>query len=112
MNPLSQGPFYALNLSGVNALNPMPSITVGGLLVDENTGLVMRGDGVTIPGLYAAGRTAVGLCTHLYLSGLSAGDCIFSGRRAGRHAADPAIDHSVPQLGVSALFRHEEEIVA
>ena len=112
MNPLSQGPFYALNLNGVNALNPMPSITVGGLLVDENTGLVMRDDGLTIPGLYAAGRTAVGLCTHLYLSGLSAGDCIFSGRRAGRHAADPAIDHSVPQFGVSALFRRKEEVVA
>jgi 3-oxo-5alpha-steroid 4-dehydrogenase len=40
-----------------------------------------------VPGLYAAGRTAVGLCSHSYVSGLSLADCVFSGRRAGRRAA-------------------------
>lgn len=112
MSDLLEGPYYALNMYGVNALNPMPSITVGGLLVDEKSSLVMRDDGSTIPGLYAAGRTAVGLCTYLYLSGLSAGDCIFSGRRAGRHAANPAIDHSVSQPGLSALFSKAQKIAA
>jgi len=110
MSPLSEGPFYALNMSGVNALNPMPCITVGGLLVDENTGLVMRQDGMTIPGLYAAGRTAVGLCTHLYLSGLSAADCIFSGRRAGRNAADPDVDHTGSHRGLSALYGSNAQV--
>jgi 3-oxo-5alpha-steroid 4-dehydrogenase len=52
------------------------------------------------------------LCTYLYLSGLSAGDCIFSGRRAGRHAADPAIDHSVSHPDLSALHPLKETIPA
>ena len=38
-------------------------------------------------GLYATGRTAVGICSNSYISGLSLADCIFSGRRAGLHAA-------------------------
>lgn len=103
-----EGPFYALDVSVNMPLNPAYGITVGGLLVDENSGLVMREDGTTIPGLYAAGRTAIGLCTHLYLSGMSAGDCIFSGRRAGQHAADPTVDHSVPHPGVSAVWPPKE----
>ena len=41
-------------------------------------------------GLYAAGRNAVGICSNSYVSGLSLSDCIFSGRRAGRHAAAQA----------------------
>jgi 3-oxo-5alpha-steroid 4-dehydrogenase len=57
------------------------------LLVDEQTGLVRRPSGDTIPGLYAAGRTAVGVCSNSYVSGLSLADCVFSGRRAGPHAA-------------------------
>ncbi len=40
--------------------------------------------------LYAAGRTAVGICSNSYVSGLSLADCVFSGRRAGRHAAAAA----------------------
>ena len=39
----------------------------------------------------AAGRTAVGICSNLYVSGLSVADCIFSGRRAGRSAAGAAL---------------------
>lgn len=112
MWPLSEGPYYAINMNGSNPMNPIFSITVGGLLVDENSGLVMREDGTTIPGLYAAGRTAVGLCTYLYVSGLSASDCIFSGRRAGRHAADPAVDHSVSQPGLSAVYSPKQVAAA
>ena len=46
-----------------------------------------REDGRVIPGLYAAGRTAVGICSNVYVSGLAYADCIFSGRRVGRSVA-------------------------
>jgi 3-oxo-5alpha-steroid 4-dehydrogenase len=87
MGALRQGPFYAMDVGLRSRFMPLPTITLGGLLVDEESGLVLRDDGSTIPGLYAAGRTAIGLCSYEYLSGLSAGDCIFSGRRAGGHAS-------------------------
>jgi 3-oxo-5alpha-steroid 4-dehydrogenase len=61
-------------------------LTLGGLVVAEDTGQVRRADGTTVAGLYAAGRSAVGLCSRSYVSGLSLADCVFSGRRAGRHA--------------------------
>ncbi len=67
--------------------NPAPMLTLGGLLVAEETGQVRRADGTAVPGLYAAGRSAVGLCSRSYVSGLSLADCVFSGRRAGRSAA-------------------------
>ncbi len=66
---------------------PAPMLTLGGLTVAEDTGSVLRGDGSPVPGLYAAGRTATGLCSNSYVSGLSLADCVFSGRRAGKHAA-------------------------
>ena len=66
---------------------PAPMLTLGGLVVAEDTGQVRRADGSLVPGLYAAGRSAVGLCSHSYVSGLSLADCVWSGRRAGRHAA-------------------------
>lgn len=44
-------------------------------------------EGRDIPGLYAAGRTAVGIASARYISGLSLADCVFSGRRAGAAAA-------------------------
>ncbi len=62
-------------------------LTLGGLAVAEDTGQVRRADGTLVPGLYAAGRSAAGLCSRSYVSGLSLADCVFSGRRAGRHAA-------------------------
>ncbi|GIE85761.1 FAD-binding protein [Actinoplanes regularis] len=61
---------------------PAPMLTLGGLRVDEESGRVLG-----VPGLYAAGRTAVGICSRSYVSGLSLADCVFSGRRAGRSAA-------------------------
>jgi 3-oxo-5alpha-steroid 4-dehydrogenase len=71
---------------------PAPMLTLGGLVVAEDAGQVRRADGSLVPGLYAAGRSAVGLCSHSYVSGLSLGDCVFSGRRAGQHAAVAAGD--------------------
>ncbi|MFF5289985.1 FAD-binding protein [Paractinoplanes globisporus] len=62
---------------------PAPMLTLGGLRVDEETGQALG-----VPGLYAAGRTAVGICSRSYVSGLSLADCVFSGRRAGRSAAN------------------------
>jgi 3-oxo-5alpha-steroid 4-dehydrogenase len=69
---------------------PAPVLTLGGLVVDQETGHVLDTGGAPITGLYAAGRSAVGLCSRSYVSGLSIADCVFSGRRAGRHAATAA----------------------
>jgi len=62
-------------------------MSVGGLKVDEASGLVLDAGGKPIAGLYAAGRNAVGVCSNIYVSGLSYSDCVFSGRRAARHMA-------------------------
>ena len=85
--PLDEGPWYAMDMSVDCSVFPCPVMTLGGLKVDEESGQVMKDDGQTIKGLYSAGRNAVGVASNLYLSGLSIADCIFSGRRAGRHAA-------------------------
>lgn len=83
VRPLERGPFYAIDCSlRTQPAFPIPMITLGGLVVDEATGAVVRGDGAAVPGLYAAGRTAVGVCSESYVSGLSLADCVFSGRRA------------------------------
>ena len=79
--------------------NPAPVLTLGGLVVAEDTGQVRRADGRPVPGLYAAGRSAVGLCSRSYVSGLSLADCVFSGRRAGRHAAAAAAGGSAAVPG-------------
>jgi predicted oxidoreductase len=47
-------------------------------------GQVLRQEGSPIAGLCAAGRNAVGIASHSYISGLSISDCIFSGRTGGR----------------------------
>jgi 3-oxo-5alpha-steroid 4-dehydrogenase len=82
---LQQGPWYALDCRVDGAVRN-PSITLGGLRVDEKTGQVLADTGGVIKGLYAAGRSAVGIASHSYVSGLSIAGCIFSGRRAGHHA--------------------------
>jgi len=69
---------------------PAPVLTLGGLVVDPGSGQVLRPDGRPVDGLYAAGRSAAGLCSRSYVSGLSLADCVFSGRRAGHHAAHPS----------------------
>lgn len=84
MAELVSGPFYAVDASVDARLFPLSCMTVGGLEVDEDTGAVRSLSGGVVPGLYAAGRNAVGICSNLYVSGLSYADCIFSGRRAAR----------------------------
>src|SRR5262249_19867275 len=83
---LTAPPYSLLDVS-IRSRLPAPMLTLGGLRVDEETGDVQTPDGTGIPGLYAAGRPAAGICSRSYVSGLSLADCVFSGRRAGRHAA-------------------------
>ncbi|MDC0254675.1 FAD-binding protein [Bacteriovoracales bacterium] len=83
---LNEGPFYAVRCFLDNKLFPCPTLTLGGLEVDEETGAVLKEDGSIIEGLYAAGRSAAGLTSQTYVSGLSLADCVFSGRRAGKMA--------------------------
>jgi len=93
--PQVKPPFYALDCSLKNFKDtltklalPVAALTLGGLVVDEQTGQVKRKDGSNIEGLYAAGRNAVGLCSQGYFaSGSSIADCVFAGRRAARHAS-------------------------
>jgi len=91
--PQDTPPFYALDcsLQGLSLTKfgiPTTAMTLGGLVVNEQTGQVKRANGTSIDGLYAAGRNAVGLCSNGYFaSGSSIADCVFAGRRAGGHAA-------------------------
>ena len=95
--PQDQPPYSMIDYSiRPRLLNPAPVLTLGGLVVDHGTGQVLRPDGTAVPGLYAAGRSAVGLCSRSYVSGLSIADCVFSGRRAGRHAAAAAPQRQRP----------------
>lgn len=89
-HPLKKGPFFAINLSVSNKLAVTSIFTLGGLAVDERTGAVLDRDRKSITGLYAAGRSAVGLTSESYVSGMSIADAVYSGRRAGQHAAQGA----------------------
>lgn len=84
---LARPPFMAIDVGLAAKLFPCPTLTLGGLVVNEDTGRVRDAAGGDIEGLYAAGRTAVGVSSGLYVSGLSIADGVFSGRRAGLHAA-------------------------
>ncbi|MGH3519330.1 MAG: FAD-binding protein [Haloechinothrix sp.] len=91
VRPLVRPPYSLIDISvRPNLGYPCPMLTLGGLVVDEVTGAVRATDGSPLPGLYAAGRSAVGICSHSYVSGLSLADCVFSGRRAGNTAANSA----------------------
>ena len=91
--PVVTPPFRLLDVSVAQSsslpmdTNPLPMISLGGLVVDEDTGEVLDEAGAPVVGLYAAGRSAVGICSNGYNSGLSLADCVFSGRRAGEHAS-------------------------
>ena len=86
--PQDQSPYALIDCSiRPRLFYPAPVLTLGGLVVDPGSGQVLRPDGSAIDGLYAAGRSAAGLCSRSYVSGLSLADCVFSGRRAGHHAA-------------------------
>jgi 3-oxo-5alpha-steroid 4-dehydrogenase len=86
MRPLPDGPYYAIDCSLGSKTHLCAVMTLGGLAVDEKTGQVLGEGGDPVPGLYAAGRNAVGVCSRQYVSGLSIADCIYSALRAARHA--------------------------
>ena len=87
IKPVVKAPFWAINMSIDAKLAFLPVLTLGGLKVQEESGAVLNTQGNPIAGLYAAGRNAVGICSNIYVSGLSVADCIFSGRRAVRALA-------------------------
>ncbi|MCX4098593.1 FAD-binding protein [Nocardia sp. alder85J] len=89
--PITSGPFLAVDFGIENQRMPFVLVSLGGVDVDEHSRQVLRNDGSAIDGLYAVGRTAVGVCTGQYVSGLSLADFVFTGRRAGRHitSGDP-----------------------
>ncbi|MBV1920106.1 MAG: FAD-binding protein [Pseudomonadales bacterium] len=89
MRELTTGPFYAINMS-VGKGDITSVISLGGLRVCEGTGTVLNADGKSINGLFAAGRTAIGVASNAYVSGLSIADGVFSGRRAGKYAVKRA----------------------
>ena len=80
------GSYRAINMSIANRFGPTMLLTLGGLRVEEMSGNVLSNSGRIIRGLHAASRTAVGLCSHNNLSGVSLADGVFSGRRAGSFA--------------------------
>lgn len=86
VQPLGDGPFYALCMSMNNRVAFTQTLTLGGLRVEEESGEIVRGDGSPIAGLYGAGRVAAGLCSRGYISGMSLGDAVFAARRAVAHA--------------------------
>ena len=102
--PGLEAPFHVIDISLGSRLLPCMVLTMGGLVPDEKTGQVLRENGDVIDGLYVAGRTAVGIPSHLYMSGLSIADCVFSGRRAGRHAGSGRTD------GLSSIAPDAETI--
>jgi 3-oxo-5alpha-steroid 4-dehydrogenase len=85
----AEGPYYAINLNMLgNKYWPTPCMTLGGVRVEGSTGRVLERDTLKpIDGLYAAGKSAVGIASRYYVSGLSLADAIFTGRRAGRDIA-------------------------
>lgn len=91
MAPLETGPYYAFQIGAGSKTFPCPAITLGGLKIDEANGNVVDTAGKGIPGLYAAGRAAIGIASNGYVSGLSLADCMWSGRRAGSYLAAKTI---------------------
>jgi 3-oxo-5alpha-steroid 4-dehydrogenase len=100
LHSLEAPPFYALDISVDQRVFPCAALTLGGLRVDETDGAVKTAND-TVPGLYAAGRAAVGIASNHYVSGLALADCIWSGRRAGRSAAATATQ-GAKQAGATA----------
>ena len=84
---MERGPYFAFDISIGSKWLPLATLTLGGLQVSEADGHVVDAQGANIAGLFAAGRTAIGIPSCRYVSGLSLADCVFSGRRAGRAAA-------------------------
>jgi 3-oxo-5alpha-steroid 4-dehydrogenase len=90
LTPL-EPPLVALDITpGRGAF--IPFFTLGGLDT-KPTGEVLNTQGEIVPGLFAAGRTACGVVRRAegYSSGMSVGDASFSGRLAGRQAAEAPV---------------------
>lgn len=90
------GPLFAIDISISQKMFPLAVLSLGGLQINESNGAVIDAQGQDIPGLYAAGRTAIGVASSRYVSGLSLADCVFSGRRAGKAAAQAATHRHQP----------------
>jgi 3-oxo-5alpha-steroid 4-dehydrogenase len=90
LSAIVEAPYLAINVDLANPLFLTPTMTLGGLVTDALSGRVLRDDRSVIPGLYAVGRTAVGVASAGYVSGLSIADCVFSGRNAGADVASRA----------------------
>jgi succinate dehydrogenase/fumarate reductase flavoprotein subunit len=84
VQPLATPPYAAIDLRVGHTFYAL--FTLGGLHTRPG-GEVMDADGEVVPGLFAAGRTASGIPAQGYNSGLSLGDCTFTGRLAGATAA-------------------------
>lgn len=82
--PLAKPPFGAFDCTTEGSL--YAAFTLGGLEIDVQ-GRVLDPDGAEVPGLYGAGRATSGISVGGYSSGVSLGDGMFFGRRAGRAAA-------------------------
>jgi succinate dehydrogenase/fumarate reductase flavoprotein subunit len=84
--PQDTGPWGAFDLSLGKAM--YAGFTVGGLATSVD-GEVLREDGSSVPGLYAAGACAANIAQDGkgYASGTQLGEGSFFGRRAGEHAA-------------------------
>ena len=95
---LREGAYFAIDISVGSKKFLCPTIPMGGLAVDEDSGHVLQEDGSQIAGLYAAGRAAVGIPSGFYVSGSSIADCVFSGRRAGRNAAGAGLNNNVNKV--------------
>jgi 3-oxo-5alpha-steroid 4-dehydrogenase len=80
LRPL-EGPIGIFDVRGQTSGFPL-----GGLRTSVD-GAVLDVDGDAIPGLFAAGRTTLGIAASNYASGCSLGDGSFFGRRAGRAAS-------------------------
>lgn len=84
LQALDKPPYAAIDLRV--GRGPYSIFTLGGLHTNTNQA-VLGHHGQIIPGLFAAGRTASGIPAQGYNSGLSLGDCTFSGRIAGTAVA-------------------------
>lgn len=86
LKPLTTAPLAALDCTTTGSI--YGALTLGGLST-QPTGEVLDSNNRVIPGLFAAGRCAAGLCREgrTYASGLSISDATFFGRLAARRAA-------------------------
>ncbi|KAJ3577846.1 hypothetical protein NPX13_g2716 [Xylaria arbuscula] len=93
---IAHAPYYGIDISfRSSGLLVAPALPLGGLQVDGESGEVLDESGGKIQCLYAAGKTAAGISSHSYVSGLALADCVFSGMRAGEHAAKRQLDGKI-----------------